>query len=150
MHAEDLKLEVDKFVFAVRQGYLYSRQGLWVSVEDGLARVGISDFLQQSSGDVAFVNLLEPGAQVRQGEELGSIETIKADVTVSSPLSGVIRERNEELETKPELVNEDPYGDGWLLLMEPGGFEADRNKLLSAEEYLEVMKSQADEEAKER
>jgi glycine cleavage system H protein len=151
MDAEEyLQASVDKFVFTVKKGYLYDEQGLWVTVEDVLARVGVTDFLQQSSGDVAFVNLPEPGTVARQGQEMGSIETIKADVRIDFPVSGVIRERNEELDVRPELVNEDPYGAGWLVRIEMTHFESNREKLLSAEEYLTVMKSQAEEEAKKR
>lgn len=145
-----LEAAVDKFVFTVKKGHLYDEQGLWVAVENGVARVGVTDYLQQKSGDVAFVNLPEAGTEVGQGEELGSIETIKADVAINSPLSGVIQERNEELDAKPELVNEDPYGEGWLLLIRMAHFESERTKLLTAEEYLPVMKAQAEEEAKKR
>jgi glycine cleavage system H protein len=151
MDAEQyLSVTVDKFVFALKKGYLYDEQGIWVAVEDGLARVGVTDYLQQSSGDVAFVNLLEPETEVRRGEELGSIETIKADVGINSPVSGVIQERNEELDVRPELINEEPYGEGWLVLIEMTDLENDPKKLLTAEEYLPLMKSQAEEEAKKR
>jgi glycine cleavage system H protein len=147
---EYLEAQVDKFVFKVKRGCYYTKEGIWVQVENGVGRVGVSDFLQQKSGDVAFVNLLELSTTLKQGKEMGSIETIKADVTINSPVSGVIRETNRELEVKPELINEDPYGEGWLVLVEMSGFESDRKSLLTAEEYLTVMKSQAEEEAKKR
>lgn len=145
-----LELQVDKFIFKVKRGCYYTEVGIWVQEENGAGRVGVSDFLQQKSGDVAFVNLPELGTTLKQGEEMGSIETIKADVTISSPISGVVRETNRELEVKPELINEDPYGEGWLVLVEMSDFESDRKNLLTAEEYLTVMKSQAEEEAKKR
>jgi len=147
---EYLEAQVDKFVFKVKRGCYYTKEGIWVQVENGRGRVGVSDFLQQKSGDVAFVNLPELSTTLKQGKEMGSIETIKADVTINSPISGVIRETNRELEVKPELINEDPYGEGWLVLVEMSGFESDRKNLLTAEEYLTVMKSQAEEEAKKR
>lgn len=147
---EYLEAQVDKFVFKVKRGCYYTKEGIWVQVENGAGRVGVSDFLQQKSGDVAFVNLPELSTTLKQGKEMGSIETIKADVTINSPISGVIRETNRELEVKPELINEDPYGEGWLVLVEMSGFESDRKNLLTAEEYLTVMKSQAEEEAKKR
>ena len=145
-----LEATVDKFVFTVRKGYLYDDQGLWVAVENGVARVGVTDYLQQKSGDVAFVNLPETGTELTRGKELGSIETIKADVRINSPVSGTIRQRNEELDVRPELVNEDPYGEGWLVLIETTDFESDHGELLTAEEYLPVMKAQGEEEAKKR
>ncbi len=147
---EYLKLTVDKFVFTVKKGCVYDGQGVWVMIEDGLGRVGVTDYFQQKSGDLAFVNMPEPQTEVRQGEELGSIETIKADVTINAPISGVIQERNEELDVKPELVNDDPYGEGWLVLIEMTDFQNDRKKLFTAEQYLPLMKSQAEEEAKQR
>jgi hypothetical protein len=71
MSAEEyLRATVGKFVFVVKKGYLYAEQGMWLTVEDGLARVGITDFLQQRSGDVAFVNVLETGTELTRGEEL--------------------------------------------------------------------------------
>ncbi len=145
-----LEAQVDKFVFKVKRGCYYTEEGIWVHVENGAGRVGVSDFLQQKSGDVAFVNLPDPGTTLKQGEEMGSIETIKADVTITSPISGVVQETNGDLEIKPELINEDPYGEGWLVLVELRDFESDRKNLLTAEEYFTVMKSQAEEEAKER
>lgn len=148
MKTEDyLKVTVDKFVFAVKTGYLYDEQGVWVAVEDGLGRLGVTDYLQQRSGDVAFVNLPEPETRISKGEELASIETIKANVAISSPVSGIVRERNDELEVRPELVNEDPYGGGWLVLVEMTDFETDRVTLMTGEQYLPLMRSRAEEEA---
>ncbi|HAL61805.1 MAG TPA: glycine cleavage system protein H [Chloroflexi bacterium] len=150
VETEYLEAQVDKFVFKVKRGCYYTEEGIWMQVENGAGRVGVSDFLQQKSGDVAFANLPELGSTLKQGQGMGSIETIKADVTISSPISGVVQETNRELEIKPELINEDPYGEGWLVLIEMSDFESDRKNLLTAEEYLAVMKSQAEEEAKKR
>jgi len=147
---EYLEATVDKFVFTVKKGYLYDEQGLWVAVENGVARVGVTDYLQQKSGDVAFVNVPETGTELTRGKELGSIETIKADVRINSPVSGVIYERNEELDVTPELVNQDPYGDGWLVVIQTTDYESDRQGLLTPEEYLAVMRSQAEQEAQGR
>ena len=147
---EYLEATVDKFVFTVKKGYLYDEQGLWVAVENGVARVGVTDYLQQKSGDVAFVNVPETGTELTRGKELGSIETIKADVRINSPVSGVIYERNEELDVTPELVNQDPYGDGWLVVIETTDYESDRQELVTPEEYLAVMRSQAEQEAQGR
>ena len=150
IEAEHLEIQIDKFLFRVKKGCYYTEEGLWVQAQDDLGRIGVGDFLQQKSGDVAFVNLPELGTTLKQGERMGSIETIKADVTIRSPVSGVVRETNIELEIKPELINEDPYGEGWLVIIEASGFEGDRKNLLTAEEYLAVMRSQAEEEAKKR
>jgi len=147
---EYLQATVGKFVFVVKKGYLYDEQGVWLTVKDGLARVGVTDFLQQKSGDVAFVNMPEAGTELTRGKDLGSVETIKADVRINSPISGVIHQRNEELDITPELVNQDPYGDGWLVVIETTDYESDRQELLTPEGYLAVMSSQAEEEAQGR
>lgn len=145
-----LETTVDKFVFKVKKGCWYSESGVWVQVEDRLARVGVTDFAQQTSGDVAFVELPPPGTSVRQGSSLGEIETVKVSFELTSPVSGVIQEVNPALENSPELVNQDPYGAGWLALIELSDWEADKTNLLEAERYLEVMRAQAEEEAKKR
>jgi glycine cleavage system H protein len=97
-------------------------------------RVGITDFAQDELGDVVFVELPETGETVSKDEEFGVVESIKAVSDLVSPVSGTVVGVNEELFDAPELVNEDPYGDGWMIEVEPsdpGEFE----DLLSAEEY---------------
>jgi glycine cleavage system H protein len=147
MPEEYLETTVDKFVFRVKKGCYYNEEGVWVQVEDGLGRVGLSDFLQQSSGDMAFVEPKPQGTEVRQGETLGEIETIKISFDLASPVSGVIRDVNEALEDQPELVNEDPYGEGWVALLELTNLEEDVKNLHDAEAYFVVMKAKAEEEA---
>jgi glycine cleavage system H protein len=110
--------------------------------------VGVSDYLQQASGDVAFVDVQPPGTVLAAGEELASIETVKAILTVESPVSGTILQVNEALEQSPELINQGPYGDGWLAVIELSDWQAHRVNLLDAERYLEVMRAQALEEVR--
>ena len=148
MEAEYLQATVDKFVFKAKTGCWYSESGLWVRVEDGLARVGLSDYVQQSSGDVAFAEIQPAGTELGREDYLGEIETIKVAIDLHSPVSGTVREVNEELETSPELINQDPYGQGWLALIALSDWEADRANLLAAEQYLAVMRSQAEEAAR--
>jgi glycine cleavage system H protein len=150
VEADFLETTVDKFVFQVKTGCWYSEAGLWVLLQDGLARVGLSDYVQQSSGDVAFAEIEPAGTELAPGDYLGQIETIKTAIDVYSPVSGTVREVNEELETSPELVNQDPYGGGWLALIALSNWEGDRASLLAAEQYLAVMRSQAEEAAKQR
>lgn len=145
---EFLETTVDKFTFKVAIDRLYTDGHLWVRWEDGLARIGLSDYLQQSSGDVAFAEPEPAGTELAPGDDLGSIETIKVNLVLPSPLSGVIREINPALEDAPELVNQDPYGEGWLVLVEAADWQADRANLLDPETYFELMKTEAEEEAK--
>jgi glycine cleavage system H protein len=143
---EFLETTVDKFTFKVATDRLYTEGHLWVRWEDGLARIGVSDYVQQSSGDVAFAEPEPAGTELAVGDDLGSIETIKVNLVLPSPLSGVIREVNPALEDAPELVNQDPYGEGWLVLMQAADWPAERANLLEPERYFELMKTEAEEE----
>lgn len=106
----------------------------WARREDGSIRIGISDFAQDELGDVVFVELPEPGETVEAGEEFGVIESIKAVSDLYAPVSGTITDVNEELLDQPELVNEDPYGDGWMLVVDPAD-ESELEDLLDAGAY---------------
>jgi len=145
-----LETSYEKFVFRVKIGYLYSNDDFWASVSDNVATVGVSDFLQKARGDVAFLETAEVGTDVRQGQELGKIETIKATFAILSPVSGKIAEVNPELEASAFLINEDPYGAGWLYKIELTDTEGDKASLLQAGEYLEVMKLKIVEEMKKK
>jgi len=146
MGSEFIETTVDKFVFRVKRGCWYSPPGVWVQPENGVCRVGLSDFLQQRSGDVAFVDVQPVGTVLTAGDEFASIETMKADLSLESPVSGTITAVNQQLASSPELVNQDAYDQGWLALIELSDWEADRRTLLDAERYLEMMRDQALEE----
>jgi glycine cleavage system H protein len=148
MADEFLETTVDKFVFRVRRDCWYSQFGVWVRLKDGSARVGVSDYLQQASGDVAFVDVRPVGTVLAAGEELATIETMKVILSVHSPVAGTVTRVNEALEGSPELINQAPYSDGWLAVVELGDWETDRANLLDAERYLEVMRAQALEEVR--
>ncbi len=135
---KDLEYTYDKFTFRVRPGYRYSPDELWVRVEDGRAVVGVTDLLQQKSGDAAFVELVAVGAHVAAGEALGTFETVKATVILPAPLFGTVVEQNTELEDTPELVNQDPYGAGWLAVLRLDD-PAAVNNLQTAEEYRALL-----------
>ena len=111
-------------------------------------RVGMTDFLQQRSGDVAVAEVRPAGRTVASGDEVALIETIKANVEVPSPVSGAIVEVNPALALSPEVINQDPYGDGWLAIIEAADWPTDRNALLDPQAYFEVMRAQAEEEAR--
>ena len=109
------------------------------------ARVGLSDFRQQASGDVAFVDLPAVGGQVAAGGDLANIETIKVDLAVPAPFDGEVVAVNEALGDAPELINQAPYGDGWLVELKPEHWPVEG--LLDAPAYLAVMQAQAEAEA---
>jgi glycine cleavage system H protein len=116
--------------------YLESHE--WVRADDGTARVGISDFAQDELGDIVFVELPEAGDAIDKDDSFGVIESIKAVSDLYAPVSGEVVDRNEELFDAPELVNDDPYGDGWMLEVDLAD-EGERDDLLSPEEYQEQI-----------
>ncbi len=132
---------VDKFIFKVKRGLLYTENDVWIGIQDHESLVGVTDFLQKRGGDAVFVELPQKGKTVKRGDEIASLETIKAIVPVICPLDGVVAEINSTLKDKPELINEDPYGDGWLALVSPSHLEEDKRELMTAEKYFEFMKS---------
>jgi glycine cleavage system H protein len=142
---EYLPVTVDKFVFRVAGDCRYSEADVWARRSGNRVRVGLTDYLQQKSGDVAFVNLKEMGTPVAVDEELAALETIKVDVVIPAPLAGRIAATNPALAEHPELVNSEPYGDGWLVELEPNDM-ADFEALASAASYAPQLQVRADVE----
>lgn len=147
MSAAILELAVDKFLFRFPAGLLYSEAGVWVKLEGSRARIGLSDFTQQRNGDAAFAEAREAGTTVRPGDEAAVVETIKVNLSVPSPVGGTIVETNGDLLTSPEFVNQDPYGKGWLAVIEVGDAAAARAGLRTAAQYRTLAKAQAEAEA---
>ena len=113
----------------------YSKEHEWARTEDdGRIRVGITDFAQDALGDVVYVDLPEPGTQVTAGQAFGEVESTKSVSDVYAPVSGTVVERNGALEDTPELVNQQPYGDGWLVAIEAAD-PAELENLLDASTY---------------
>ncbi len=112
----------------------YSKEHEWVRVDGGVATIGITHFAQDQLGDVVFVELPEKGASVRQFASLGVVESVKAASDIYAPISGEIVERNLKVIEKPELVNQEPYGNGWLVRVRLTD-EAEIGKLLSPADY---------------
>jgi glycine cleavage system H protein len=153
--AEYLETTVDKFTFKVPLDRLYTSGHTWLKEaersrhgEDGLVRIGVTDYLQQTSGDVAFADVTAPGTHVAIGDTLAALETIKVNLELPSPLAGLIKEANAALQETPELVNQDPYGHGWLAVLAPDDWPAQRAGLLEPQTYFEQMKAEAVEESK--
>jgi glycine cleavage system H protein len=143
-----LETTVDKFIFKVATDRLYRSEGIWALADGNRVRVGMTDFLQQLNGDVAFAEMQPEGTAVATGDEVAAIETIKANVSVTSPVGGTVAEVNPALELSPEVINQDPYGEGWLVVIEASDWPTDRDALLGPQAYFELMKGQAEEEAK--
>ena len=143
-----LETNVDKFIFRVATDRFYNDEGVWAKGENGRVRIGLSDFVQQRSGDVAFAEIKPVGTTLAFGDEAAVIETIKVNIIFTSPVTGKVVEVNPAMEEAPEAINQDPYGEGWLAVIEPADWAADRARLLDAQAYFVRMKVEAEEEAK--
>lgn len=120
------------------QNLKYTKEHEWIRVEGDIAYVGITDYAQEQLGDVVFVDIPTVGEALEAGETFGSIEVVKTISDLFLPVSGEVIEQNETLEENPELVNKDPYGDGWLIKMKPSDVK-DVEDLLDAEAYKAVV-----------
>jgi glycine cleavage system H protein len=111
----------------------YTSEHEWVRAGDGRVRIGITHYAQDALGDVVFVSLPEVGASVSSGESFGEVESTKSVSEIYAPVSGEVVARNEALESRPDLVNQDPYGEGWLVEIDAA--DADLSGLLDADAY---------------
>lgn len=123
----------------IRDNLKYTEDHEWVLIDGNSITLGITDYAQDSLSDIVYVELPEVGTIVESGETVGNIESVKAVAELYSPVSGEVSEVNKELEDQPDLVNTDPYDDGWMLKiqLEPGGFDED--SLMNEEEYEEYI-----------
>jgi len=147
---EFLETLVDKFTFKVATDRFYNGEGVWAKPEGRRVRIGLSDFTQQRSGDVAFAEVKPMGTVVTTGDEVAVIETIKVNISLTSPVSGKVVEVNPAMETTPEAINQDPYGTGWLAVIEVTDWEIERTQLLDPQAYFSQMKVEAEKDGKKR
>lgn len=120
----------------------YAKSHEYIHVEGNIGTIGITDYAQKELGDVVFVELPQVGSQLEMGDELGSIESVKAVSELFSPVTGEVVEINEALADKPDLVNSDPYGDGWMVrvkLSTPDEVE----ELMTSDDYEDYVKKEA-------
>ncbi len=119
----------------------YSKDHTWVRVEEDEGTVGITDYAQESLGDIVYVDVPEEEDEVEAGEEVAEVESTKATSSVMSPVSGTVIEVNEDLEDSPDVINEDPYGDGWIVrlkLSDPSELKG----LMDAEAYEKFVEEE--------
>ncbi|MCP3973221.1 MAG: glycine cleavage system protein GcvH [bacterium] len=123
----------------IPEDLLYAQNHEWVRrQDDGTLRIGITDFAQDALGDVVFVDLPDVGRDLGSGEPFGEIESTKSVSDVYSPTIGEVVEINEELEDQPDLVNQEPYGDGWMIVIRPAP-DASTDHLMTAAAYSEMI-----------
>ncbi len=123
------------------QDLRYTEEHEWARSEEGRVTVGITAYAQDALGDVVYVDLPATGTRVEQGQPFGEVESTKSVSDLYAPVTGTIVERNESLESSPELVNSDPYGDGWMVVIEPDQV-GDVDSLLSAEQYSRLTEGE--------
>ncbi|GAB6156331.1 putative zinc-binding protein [Desulfosporosinus burensis] len=136
----------DKFIFRVpKEGLLFNENDSWVYISGNKARVGVTDYVQQSLSDIMFFTPPIVGSEVEQFGELGAIESGKAVFEVVSPVTGRITAVNEELSVAPELINQNPYEKGWIAEVELTDLESDKELLLEFDGYFKILKRKVDE-----
>lgn len=127
--------------YDVPEDLYYSREHEWVRVEGKKAVIGITDYAQKSLHEVVYVETPKVDSQIEQFQTIGSVESVKSVSDIFTPVSGKIIEINSELDESPELVNEDPYGKGWIAKIQLLNFDEDLKKLLTAKQYASYIES---------
>lgn len=125
----------------IKENLYYTKDHEWIKIENGKVKVGISDYAQKELRDIVYVELPKIGVKVKQFERFCSIESVKAVSDVYSPVSGKVIEVNRKLETSPELLNADPYGEGWIAIIEAEKLNEELKNLMNAKEYNEYLKT---------
>jgi glycine cleavage system H protein len=123
----------------IPEGLLYTKEHEWAKIEGKMATIGISDYAQEQLGELVYVELPKVGGQFAQGRELAVVESSKAASDVYAPTTGKITQVNSQLESKPELINQDCYGTGWICKMEVTDADTSRN-LMTPKQYEEYLK----------
>lgn len=132
----------------IPEGLKYSKEHEWVLVEEHTVTIGITEYAQQELGDIVYVELPEVGEKIVKDEPFGAVESVKAVSDVYAPVGGTVLEVNDALPDGPETINDDPYGDGWLVKVEITDMD-DLKDLMNAEEYAEYVEQQKEGEEEE-
>ncbi|HSQ13418.1 MAG TPA: glycine cleavage system protein GcvH [Candidatus Deferrimicrobium sp.] len=127
------------------EGLKYSKEHEWVLVEGTSATIGITEFAQEDLGDIVFVELPEVGEKIVKDDPFGAVESVKAVSDIYAPVSGEVVETNEILPDNPETINDDPYGDGWMVRVELSDID-DLKDLMDADEYAEYVAQQKEDD----
>ncbi len=137
---DEVKCLVKVDDYEVPEGLHYHKEFGWTRIENGKARIGISDYAQKQLREIVYVELPSAGDSVTQNEPYGTVESVKAVSDLVAPISGKIEEVNEELESKPELLNEDPFGKGWLLVITPANLDSELKEIMDFNAAVEWHK----------
>jgi glycine cleavage system H protein len=129
--------------YEVPEGLYYSKDFAWIKIEGDKVRMGVTDYAQKSLREIVYAELPSTGTVLKQGEPYGTVESVKAVSDLVAAISGMIEEVNEEVKSKPETLNEDPYEKGWLVIMKPTNLQAELANLMDFNAAVEWHKAQA-------
>jgi len=130
--------------YKIPDGLYYTEEHEWARMlDDGTVAVGVTDYAQKQLHEIVYVELPEVGAEVEQLSVIGAVESVKAGSDMNCPVGGSVVEVNDELLDSPELINDDPYGEGWIAKIEPSDLEGDKVRLMDAEAYRKHVAEQA-------
>jgi glycine cleavage system H protein len=129
--------------YEVPEGLYFSKDFEWIKIEGDKVRMGITDYAQKSLREIVYAELPSAGGDVKQGEPYGTVESVKAVSDLIAAISGIIEEVNEEVQSKPELLNEDPFEKGWLLVVKPANLQAELANLMDFNAAVEWHMAQA-------
>ena len=137
---------VDRYL--IKGDRYYTKEHEWVMIKNGIAEVGITDYAQKQLGDIVYVDLPEVGKEVDAGDTLANIESVKNVAPVYAPITGKVIQVNDDLNDEPGLINDDPYGAGWIAVLEMKD-PTEIEDLMTAEDYAEYLKEIVEEEKEE-
>ena len=125
----------------VKEGLYYTKEFEWLKVEGDKVRVGITDYAQKQLREIVYAELPSPGGTMKQHDPYGTVESVKAVSDLVAPISGTVEEVNQEVQSKPESLNEDPYGKAWLLVVKPSNLQAELANLMDFNKAVEWHKT---------
>ena len=128
--------------YEVPEGLYYSKEFSWIKIEDDRVRMGITDYAQQQLREIVYAELPEVGTEVKQNEPYGTVESVKAVSDLVAAVSGTVEEVNSEAQSKPEILNESPFENGWLVIVKPSNLQAELPNLMNFDQAVEWHKSQ--------
>ena len=129
--------------YEVPEGLYYSKDFEWIKIEGDKVRMGLTDYAQKTLREIVYAELPNAGGDIKQSEPYGTVESVKAVSDLVAAITGTIEEVNDEVQSKPELLNEDPFGKGWLLMVKPVNLQADLANLMDFNAAVEWHKNQA-------
>jgi glycine cleavage system H protein len=128
--------------YEVPEGLYYSKDFEWIKIEGDKVRMGITDYAQKQLREIVYAELPDAGTEVQQNEPYGTLESVKAVSDLVAAVSGTIEEVNSEVQSKPEILNEDPYVKGWLLVVKPANLQTELANLMDFDKAVEWHKNQ--------